>query len=64
MTLVDVTHINQLMHHGPKCIIASHLTIIRRLWSLRRIILHQLLLSHHPRNWAGQWRRGTFERTD
>ena len=23
MTLVDVTHINQLMHHGPKSIISS-----------------------------------------
>ena len=39
-------------------IILFHLTIIQRLWSLRRIILHQLLLSHHPRNWVGQWRRG------
>ena len=38
-TLVDVTYINQLMHHGPKSIIPSHLKIIRRLWSLRRIIL-------------------------
>ena len=54
MTLVDVTHVNQLMHHGPKSIITSHLTI-RRLWSLRRIILQ---LSHHPRNWVGKWRRG------
>ena len=56
MTLVDVTHINQL-HHGPKSIIPSHFTI-RRLWSPRRIIFHQLLLSHHPRNWVGKWRRG------
>ena len=28
MTLVDVTYINQLMHHGPKSIIPSHLTIL------------------------------------
>ena len=34
MTLVDVTHINQLMHHGPKSIIPFHLTI-RRLLSMR-----------------------------
>ena len=56
MTLIEVTHINQLMHHGRKSIILSHCTI-RRLRSLRKNIL-QLLLSHYPRNWVGKWRRG------
>ena len=45
MTLVDVTHINQLMHHGAKSIIPCFLwTVILSLWSRRRIILHQLFL--------------------
>ena len=63
MTLVDVTCINQLMHHGPKSVIPSHLTIIRRLWSLRRITSNFCSRITLGTVW-GSGGGGTFEGTD